>query len=98
MYVAKVKIINNVRWKKFGQKLQRKRRVTDLVSLPPWRQVLLHPAIPEIKDLRWLTNGKTLWMDKAFPDKTEKIKKEADDGNEDYAIGSDVENYDGDDY
>ena len=37
-------------------------------------------------------------MDKAFPDKTEKIKKEADDGNEDYAIGSDVENYDGDDY
>ena len=37
-------------------------------------------------------------MDKAFPDKTEKIKKEADDGNEDYAIGSDVDNCDGDDY
>ena len=54
--------------------------------------------MPEIKDLRWLTNGKTLWMDKAFPDKTEKTKKEADNGNEDYAIGSDVENYDGDDY
>ena len=35
-------------------------------------------------------------MDEVFPDEIEKIRQEADDGNEDHAIGSNVESHDGD--
>ena len=35
MYGAKVKSINNLRWKKFDQKPQREHKVVDLASLPP---------------------------------------------------------------
>ena len=41
---AKVKSINNVRWKKFDQKLQHEYKVADLASLPPCNQVLLYHA------------------------------------------------------
>ena len=51
-------------------------------------------AIPEIEDHGWLPNGKILWMDEM----DEQIRQEADDGNEDYAIGSNVESDDGDDF
>ena len=37
-------------------------------------------------------------MDEAFPDEIEKIRHEADDGNKDYATGSNVESDDGDDF
>ena len=51
-------------------------------------------TIPEIEDHRRLPNGKILWMDEM----DEQIRQEADDGNEDYAIGSNVESDDGDDF
>ena len=51
-------------------------------------------VIPEIEDHRRLPNGKILWMDEM----DEQIRQEADDGNEDYAIGSNVESDDGDDF
>ena len=86
MYGAKVKSINNLRWKKFDQKPQREHKVADLASLPPSKQVLLYHTIPEIKDDRWLTNGKKLSMGEAFPGEIEKIRQVADDGNEDYGI------------
>ena len=37
-------------------------------------------------------------MDEAFPDEIEKIRQEADDRNEDYAIRSNVKSDNGDDF
>ena len=37
-------------------------------------------------------------MDEGFPDEIEKIIQQEDDSNDDYAIGSNVESDDGDDF
>ena len=37
-------------------------------------------------------------MNEAFPDKLKKIRQEPDNGNKDYAIGSNVKRNDGDDF
>ena len=50
VYCAKRNNVNNVKWKKFDQKLQKEHKAADLASLPPCRQVLLHHATPEVKD------------------------------------------------
>jgi hypothetical protein len=51
---------------------------------------------PEIHKNGWLPSGEIYWMDDAFPDEVETILFEADDENEEYAIGSDVESNDED--
>ena len=53
-------------------------------------------AMPEKKGHGWLPNGEIFRMDEAFPDEIEKMCQEANDDNEDYVIGSNVECDDGD--